>query len=53
MRDIIEPVGPPEPGAPRSPLLARLGWFAAIAAAAVIVTALAAYVLKAPLSLLP
>ncbi len=52
MRDIIEPQGPPDPGAPEQPRSQRLAWFAAIAVAGAVVTALAAYALKAPLSLL-
>jgi hypothetical protein len=42
---IIE--GPPEPGAPRSPLWRRLAWFVGLALAATLVTALVAYGLKA------
>ena len=52
MRDIIEPEGPPDPGAPSPPLARRLAWFAALAVAGAVITALAAYALKAPLSLL-
>ena len=52
MRAIIEPQGPPDPGAREPPLARRLAWFAAIAVAGAVVTALAAYALKAPLSLL-
>ncbi len=52
MRAIIEPEGPPERGAPTPPLARRLAWFAAIAVGAAAITALAAYALKAPLSLL-
>ena len=52
MRDIIEPVGPPEPGAPVPPLARRLAWFAALSVGGAAITALAAYALKAPLSLL-
>ena len=51
MPAIIEPVGPPEPGAPRAPLWRRLGWFVAIALAATTATILVAYGLKAPLAL--
>ena len=47
MRAIIEPQGPPEPGAPPAPLWRRLLWFAGIAAAAVLATAAVAYGLKA------
>ncbi len=53
MRAIIEPQGPPEPGTPPAPLTRRLAWFAGIAVMAAIVTVLAAYGLKAPLTLLP
>ncbi len=52
MPDIIEPIGPPEPGAPTPPLAQRLAWFAALSVAGAAMTALAAYALKAPLSLL-
>ena len=45
MPAIIE--GPPEPGAPASPLWRRLAWFVAIALASLAVTAGAAYGLKA------
>jgi hypothetical protein len=45
MRVIIEP--PPEPDAPLAPLARRLAWFFGIAAAAAIVTAGVAYLLKA------
>jgi len=45
MRPIIEP--PAEPGSPKPPLLARLGWFATLAAGAAAATALIAYGLKA------
>lgn len=44
MPAIIEP---PEPGATPASLMARLGWFAAIAAGAAGATALIAYGLKA------
>ena len=47
MPAIIEPEGPPEPGAPQPPLLRRLGWFFAIAAMAAVGTAAVAYALKA------
>ena len=39
--------GPPEPGAPPRPLGRRLAWFAGIAAASALVTALIAYGLEA------
>ena len=52
MRAIIEPQGPPERGAPQAPLGRRLLWFAAIAAGGSLAVILAAYALKAPLSLL-
>ena len=44
---IIEPVGPPEPGAPRRPLASRLAWFFGLALASAGATALVAYALKA------
>ena len=47
MPAIIEPEGPPEPGAPAAHLWRRLLWFAAIAIAAAVGTAAAAYALKA------
>ena len=53
MPAIPEPQGPPDPDAPPQPLWRRLGWFVGIAVAASAATVLAAYVLKAPLSLLP
>jgi hypothetical protein len=40
-------IEPPEPGAPQPPLITRLLWFAAIAAASVLATAAIAYGLKA------
>ncbi len=49
MRTIIDPVGPPERGEARPPLWRRLVWFAAIALAATVATALVAYGLKAVL----
>lgn len=45
MPDIIE--GPPEPGAPASPLARRLAWFFGLAFAAALATAFVAYGLKA------
>jgi hypothetical protein len=45
MRDIIE--RPPEPGEPQAPLWKRLIWFAGLAAAGTVATALVAYGLKA------
>ena len=45
MPAIIE--GPPEPGEPPRPLITRLVWFAGLAAAAGMATALVAYALKA------
>jgi type IV secretory pathway component VirB8 len=45
MPAIIE--GPPGPDAPRRPLWKRLAWFAAIAIAASVTTALAATALEA------
>jgi hypothetical protein len=45
MPAIIE--GPPEPGAPATPLWRRLAWFAAIAVVSVAATAAVAYGLKA------
>jgi hypothetical protein len=47
MAAIIEPVGPPAPQAPRTPLWKRLAWFAGLALAGLISTGLAAYGLKA------
>ena len=47
MRAIIEPIGPPEPGAPQPSLARRLAWFAGIALAATAATAAVAYALKA------
>ena len=47
MPAIIEPEGPPEPGAPAGPLWRRLLWFAVIALAAALATATVAYGLKA------
>ena len=45
MRAIIEP--PPEPGAPLAPLVHRLVWFVGLAVAGALVTAIAAYGLRA------
>ena len=45
MRDIIEP--PPEPGDPLPPWYKRLAWFFGIAVAAITVTAIVAYTMKA------
>jgi len=42
---IIEP--PPEPGAPPPPFGTRLAWFAGLAAASGLATAVGAYLLKA------
>ena len=47
MAGIIEPQGPPEPGAPAGPLWRRLGWFIGLAAGAAAATAAIAYALKA------
>lgn len=44
---IIRPVPPPEPGAEPGPLWKRLAWFAGLAAAASVVTAIVAYALRA------
>lgn len=48
MPDLIEPTPPDDGDAPRS-LLARLGWFAAIALMSAAAVAVAAYALKASL----
>ena len=45
-------IDPPGPGEAAGPLWKRLAWFAGIAAAATIATILAAYMLKAPITLL-
>jgi hypothetical protein len=45
MAPIIE--GPPEEGAPRPPLLKRLGWFALLWLASLAVVAAVAYSLRA------
>ncbi len=47
MPAIIEPEGPPEPGARTPPLGRRIGWFAGLALASAAATALVAYALKA------
>ncbi|MEI9964211.1 MAG: hypothetical protein WDM92_05465 [Caulobacteraceae bacterium] len=47
MPAIIEPQGPPEPGAPAAPFWRRLAWFWGIALAAAAATAVVAYALKA------
>jgi hypothetical protein len=52
MRAIIEPQGPPEPGAPEAPLWKRLAWFTLIAVAASAVTIAVAYAFKLPITLL-
>ena len=51
MRDIIEPVAPPQDGQPRPPLASRLIWFCALSFGGLGVTALAAYGLRALLRL--
>lgn len=50
MPAIIEPEGPPEPGAAPRPLGRRLAWFAALALAGVSATAALAYGLRALLA---
>jgi hypothetical protein len=52
MRAIIEPEGPPEPGAQRRPLATRLAWFCGLALAASAATIALAYALKLPLAAL-
>ena len=47
MPAIIEPQGPPEPGAPAPALWRRLAWFVGLALAAAAATALVAYGMKA------
>ncbi len=47
MRPIIEPEGPPEPGAPRRPLPAALAWFAVLWLASLTAVAALAYGLRA------
>lgn len=47
MPAIIEPQGPPEPGAPAPPLWRRLVWFLGLAVAATVITAAVAYGMKA------
>ncbi len=49
MPAIIEPQGPPEPGAPPPPLRSRLAWFVVLALGGVVMTAVVAYGLKAML----
>ncbi|MFZ5791884.1 MAG: DUF2474 domain-containing protein [Pseudomonadota bacterium] len=46
MRAIIEPVEPPDPGAPRPPLRTRLAWFVGLAIASAVAVAAVAYGLK-------
>jgi hypothetical protein len=45
MAPIID--GPPRPGDPPRPVLRRVGWFVAIAAASALATAIVAYGLEA------
>ena len=47
MAAIIEPEGPPGPDDPPAPLIQRVAWFAGLAIAAALGTALVAYALKA------
>ena len=46
MRGIIEPEGPPAPGAPKAPLGSRLLWFAGLTLAGTGLTAVVAYGLR-------
>ncbi len=47
MPDLIEPVPPGDDDTPAPSLLARIGWFVAIALLSVTAVAVAAYALKA------
>lgn len=46
MRAIIEPVEPPDPGAPQPPLLKRLAWFIGLAVAGALAVGAVAYGLR-------
>ncbi len=52
MPAIIEPIGPPEPGAPPPPLWRRLVWFCGLAAGGTAAVALIAYGLRLPFTLI-